>query len=38
LLEFAEFIEGDLKDLNPRDMIDVQSFIWVQGSSEYAKE
>jgi hypothetical protein len=38
LLEFAEFIEGDLKDLNPRDMIDVQSFIWVQGSSEYAEE
>ena len=35
LLEFAELIKRDLKDLKPRDMIDVQSFIWVQGSSEY---
>jgi len=23
-------------DLRPRDMIDVQSFMWVQGSEEYA--
>lgn len=38
LLEFAEVIKHDLKDLNPRDMIDVQSFIWVQGSSEYAEK
>jgi len=22
-------------DLKPRDMIDLQSFIWVQGSDEY---
>jgi len=35
LLEFAEQIKLDLKDLKPRDMIDIQSFIWVQGSSEY---
>ncbi len=35
LLEFAERIKLDLKDLKPRDMIDIQSFIWVQGSSEY---
>ena len=35
LLEFAEQIKSDLKDLKPRDMIDIQSFIWVQGSSEY---
>jgi len=35
LLEFAELIKHDLKDLKPRDMVDIQSFIWVQGSSEY---
>ncbi len=37
LLEFAELIKHDLKDLKPQDMIDVQSFVWVQGSSEYAE-
>jgi len=36
LLEFAKVIRCDLKDLNPKDMIDAQSFIWVQGSDEYA--
>jgi hypothetical protein len=36
LLEFAELIRRDLRDLRPRDMIDIQSFIWVQGSVEYA--
>jgi len=25
----------NLRDLRPRDMIDVQSFLWVQGSDEY---
>lgn len=35
LLEFAETIRRDLADLKPRDMIDVQSFIWVLGSDEY---
>lgn len=35
LLEFAELIKHDLAGLKPQDMIDVQSFIWVQGSSEY---
>jgi hypothetical protein len=35
LLEFAERVRSDLKDLRPRDMIDVQSFLWVQGSDEY---
>lgn len=35
LLEFAQTIKSDLEDLQPRDLIDVQSFIWVQGSSEY---
>ena len=35
LLEFAETIRRDQRDLHPRDMIDLQSFIWVQGSDEY---
>jgi hypothetical protein len=35
LLEFAETIRRDLRDLKPRDMIDLQSFLWVQGSDEY---
>lgn len=34
-LEFAETIRRDLRDLKPRDMIDLQSFMWVQGSDEY---
>jgi hypothetical protein len=35
LLNFAAVVRRDLKDLRPRDMIDIQSFIWVQGSDEY---
>jgi hypothetical protein len=35
LLEFAERVRRDQSDLRPRDMIDIQSFIWVQGSDEY---
>jgi hypothetical protein len=35
LLEFAETVRRDQRDLRPRDMIDLQSFIWVQGSDEY---
>ena len=35
LLEFAERVRRDNRDLKPRDMIDLQSFIWVQGSDEY---
>ena len=35
LLEFAERVMKDQRDLRPRDMIDAQSFIWVQGSDEY---
>ena len=31
----AETVRRDLRDLKPRDMIDLQSFIWVQGSDEY---
>jgi hypothetical protein len=38
LLKFAELIKHDLADLKLRDMIDVQSFIWVQGSTEYLEE
>lgn len=35
LLAFAGRVRTDLRDLQPRDMIDIQSFIWVQGSDEY---
>ena len=35
LLEFGRTIREDLQDLRPRDMIDIQSFMWVQGSDEY---
>jgi hypothetical protein len=35
LLDFAETIRRDQADLRPKDMIDLQSFIWVQGSDEY---
>ena len=35
LLAFARRVKADLRDLRPRDMIDVQSFLWVQGSDEY---
>jgi hypothetical protein len=37
LLEFAETIRSDQSDLRPRDMIDLQSFIWAVGSDEYAR-
>jgi hypothetical protein len=35
LLSFANRVRRDLEDLGPRDMIDVQSFLWIQGSEEY---
>jgi hypothetical protein len=35
LLVFADEIRRDLRDLRPRDLIDIQSFIWVLGSDEY---
>jgi hypothetical protein len=35
LLEFGQQIRSDLRDLKPRGLIDIQSFIWVQGSEEY---
>jgi hypothetical protein len=37
LLDFAAAIRRDLREMKPRDMIDIQSFIWVQGSDEYAE-
>jgi hypothetical protein len=36
LLEFGRTVRRDLRDLRPRDQIDIQSFIWIQGSDEYA--
>src|SRR5688500_3903237 len=35
LFDFAERVRRDNRDLKPRDMIDLQSFMWVQGSDEY---
>jgi hypothetical protein len=37
-LEFAATVRRDLRDLRPRDMIDIQSFMWVQGSDEYPED
>jgi hypothetical protein len=35
LLQFARRVRRDTRDLRPRDMIDIQSFLWVLGSDEY---
>jgi hypothetical protein len=35
LLSFVRKVREDIGDLRPRDMIDMQSFLWVQGSDEY---
>jgi hypothetical protein len=35
LLDFAKTVKRDNIDLRPRDMIDLQGFIWVAGSDEY---
>ena len=35
MLSFAAQVEEDNSDLEPRDLIDIQSFIWVLGSDEY---
>ena len=35
VLAMAGTVRTQLADLRPRDMIDVQSFLWVQGSDEY---
>jgi hypothetical protein len=34
-LDFAAIVRRDLADLAPRDLVDIQSFLWVQGSDEY---
>jgi hypothetical protein len=36
LLAFAGVVRKDIADLQPKDMIDIQSFLWVLGSDEYA--
>lgn len=35
LLDLARQVRTDIQDLGPRDMIDIQSFLWVLGSAEY---
>ena len=35
VLELAGQVVRDQRDLGPRDFIDAQSFLWVQGSDEY---
>ena len=35
LLSLAKAVGADLRSLRPREMIDIQSFLWVQGSDEY---
>jgi hypothetical protein len=35
LLSLARKVKRDLASLRPRDMIDIQSFLWIQGSDEY---
>jgi hypothetical protein len=35
LLAFADKVRRFVRDLRPRDLIDIQSFLWVQGSDEY---
>jgi hypothetical protein len=35
LLVFLTKLRAGLRDMRPRDMIDLQSFLWVQGSDEY---
>ena len=34
-LALAKRVRTELADWHPRDMIDIQSFLWVQGSDEY---
>jgi hypothetical protein len=35
LLALVRTVKRDLGTMHPRDLIDVQSFLWVQGSDEY---
>ncbi|MEJ0024982.1 MAG: hypothetical protein WDN01_03045 [Rhizomicrobium sp.] len=34
-LALARAVRTSIRDMRPRDLIDVQSFLWVQGSDEY---
>jgi hypothetical protein len=34
-LQLGASLRHDLADWHPRDLIDIQSFLWVQGSDEY---
>jgi len=34
-LQFGQIVRSEVADLRPRDLIDIQSFIWVLGSDEY---
>lgn len=34
-LSLANDVRAGIRDMRPRDMIDIQSFLWVQGSDEY---
>jgi hypothetical protein len=34
-LALAKHVRAGISDMRPRDMIDIQSFLWVQGSDEY---
>ncbi len=34
-LTLAGQVRAGIRDMRPRDMIDIQSFLWVQGSDEY---
>jgi hypothetical protein len=36
-LSLAGDVRRNLRELRPRDMIDIQSFLWVLGSDEYAE-
>jgi hypothetical protein len=34
-LALAKDVRAAIRDMRPRDMIDIQSFLWVQGADEY---
>jgi hypothetical protein len=36
LLKFVNLLKSDLADFSPRDMIDIQSFIWITGEGSYS--
>lgn len=37
LRALARLVRRDLEDLRPRDQIDLQAFLWVQGAEEYRR-